>query len=171
MPTIVVSDTNVFIALFRGNLLSKIFASVRVTVLIPEEIYRELTQNYRVTTEYPGLATLVTSLRHNPQHGLGVTLQVSEIETSLVNTLALETYLELKEDASLDRGEIEAIPLAIEHSALFLSCDADALDEFNALVQSNGSSAQHLMDYCQVLVAQGVITKKDFQDIEAIITS
>jgi hypothetical protein len=43
--TIIVSDTNVFVALFKSGLLFKVFSSTRVAVKIPTKIYQELTQD------------------------------------------------------------------------------------------------------------------------------
>lgn len=164
--TIVVSDTNVFIALFRCDLLSKVFASSRIEVLIPQKIYEELTlTTHRTQREYPDLSIIINQCVHNANHGYGINLKVYNIQTDIHNTAAISAHFRLEEDAVIDKGEREAIPLAIEFSAIFISCDSQAVDEHVAIADKNNSNAQHFAEYCEFLKNNEIISSAEYDSI------
>ncbi len=162
---IVVSDTNVFVALHKCGLLITVFSNTRVQVSIPTEIYEELTgAAHRVSKEYPELSDQVRSFRHNLNHGQPITLDVRD-HKSIDDISAMTAFYQLDKEAALDKGEREAIPLAIQLSATFLSCDHDAVDEHLAIANKNNSTAAYFEDYCAGLVPQGIISARDLARI------
>ncbi len=168
--TVVVSDTNVFVALFKCELLLKVFSNTRVSLKIPNKIYEELTlPTHRVKREYPALSAQVINWVHNKNHNDTISLVVLNIQKDLVSPSALNVHYLLEEDASLDPGEREAIPLTIELSAVFVSCDSDAIKEYEDIQDKNGSTAFLFIEYCRNLLDQYMISQKDFDSIEAAI--
>ncbi len=162
---IVVSDTNVFVALHKCDLLIAVFSNTRVQVSIPTEIYEELTgAAHRVSKEYPELSAQIRTFRHNPNHGQSISLEVRD-HKSIDDISAMTAFYELDREATLDRGEREAIPLAIQLSATFLSCDHDAVDEHLAIANRNNSTAAYFEDYCAGLKQQGIISASDLERI------
>jgi hypothetical protein len=162
---VVVSDTNVFVALFKCGLLFKVFASSRVEVVIPTEVHEELTRHpHRVVREYPDLATLVTTLLRNPNHGHPIKLTLFDFK-SLDSIAGMEAHYTLEEDATLDAGERQAIPCAIHLSATFVSCEKAAIDEYEALEEKNGSAAALFSVYCESLLQSGIITRGELDQI------
>lgn len=106
---IVVSDTNVFVALHKCGLLITVFSNTRVQVSIPTEIYEELTgAAHRVSKEYPELSDQVRSFRHNLNHGQPITLDVRD-HKSIDDISAMTAFYQLDKEAALDKGEREAI--------------------------------------------------------------
>jgi predicted nucleic acid-binding protein len=169
--TIVISDTNVFVALFRCDLLFKVFSIGRVRVVIPTEIYNELTAGgRRVGREYPDLSALIIQLVSNPNHGHPISISVFNYNQGLDDTEAIECHYLLEEEASLDKGERQAIPLAIQLSATFVSCDAAAIDEYESRFDGkNGSSAHSFDKYCESLKEESIITQEELKAILVVL--
>ena len=162
---VVVSDTNVFVALFKCDLLFKVFNDSRVNIVIPTKLYEELTLSaHRVSREYPALSQLITTLVFNAHHGHSISLTVFD-HRQIDNTAAMSAHYYLEEQATLDRGEREAIPVTIHLSAIFVSCDAEAISEYDGLVERNGSSAYLFENYCENLKNDSVISQEDLQKI------
>lgn len=169
---LIVSDTNVFVALFRCNLLTKVFHNSRVEVRIPSKIYEELTnQGHRIKREYPDLSDLITQLVHNSEHGYPISLTVVNVARDITDVLAVQAYCELTEEPTLDPGELEAIPLAVSLSATFISCDNQAVIEHQGLTQKNNSSGLYLVDYCSQLLDKGIISQREYNAISTAINA
>lgn len=163
---LIVSDTNVFIALHKCGLLFKVFSNQYIELIIPQEIYEELTHSsHRVSREYPNLSDLIQEIVHNPNHGRSILLKVSNLRYDLTDTIALAVYYQLEKDAFLDKGEREAIPLAIQLSAVFITCESDAISEFNDLPLKNNSTAFQFEPYCEDLYRKSAITKDELSKI------
>lgn len=170
--SLIVSDTNVFVALHKTNLLMKVFSNARVSVHIPFKIYEELTlARHRVYREYPQLSQLINNLVYNQSHGHPISLTMTKIQNSLFSMPALQAHCLLEEESSIGPGEMEAIPLSIELAGIFISCDADAMTEYQAIADKNGSSGFLFIEYCRNLIGQQVITQSEFNAIEIAITT
>jgi predicted nucleic acid-binding protein len=167
---VVVSDTNVFVALFKCGLINKVFSDARVRVVIPTRIYEELTAaNHRVSREFPELSTLIKDLLFNDNHGHPVDLSKFDYEVELTEPMALAAHYFLVEQATLDRGEMEAIPVAIQLSAVFVTCEVDAIAEYRGISAQNGSSAFLFEHYCEELERQQVINRGELELIMSAI--
>lgn len=139
--------------------------------MIPQKIYEELTlAAHRTQREHPDLSILITECVHNPNHSHGITLKVYNIQTDINDPAAMSAHFQLEEDAVIDKGEREAIPLAIEFSATFLSCDSQAIDEHIAITNKNNSTAQHFSDYCKFLKNTRFITPTEYAIILNILS-
>ncbi len=116
---LIVSDANVFVALFRASLLNKVFHKSLIEVEIPTKIFQELTQRpHRIEREYPELAELINQLAYNPNNTHPITLRVIQYGDGF-DTPALEAHYKLEKDAAINEGERQAIPLAIQNPQLF----------------------------------------------------
>jgi hypothetical protein len=170
--SIVISDTNVFVALYKANLLMKVFSIHHASIHIPLKVYEELTLNqHRVHREFPQLSQLITDLVYNPNHGHPITLSVHRIQNSLSDISALNAHYILEAESAIGAGEMEAIPLSIELSGIFLSSDTDAMDEYHSIQNRNNSTGFLFVDYCKRLKSQGDITQAELADIITAITT
>lgn len=170
--TLVVSDTNVFIALFKCGLLLKVFSKNRVLLKIPNKVFQELTVlPHRVKREYPALSTQVINWVHNLNHTDSISIEVVNIEKDLSSIAALQAHYLLEADSSLDKGEREAIPLTIELGAVFVSCDSDALEEYEGIKEKNGSTAFLFLEYCRQLLDKSILSQSEFDNIKQAINT
>jgi hypothetical protein len=150
----------------------KVFCNAHVSVHIPFKIYEELTlPRHRVYREYPQLSQLINNLVYNQSHGHPISLTMTKIQNSIYSIPALQAHCLLEDESSIGPGEMEAIPLSIELSGIFISCDADAMAEYQSIADKNGSSGFLFIDYCRSLISQGIINHSEFSAIEIAVTT
>ena len=74
---------------------------------------------------------------------------------------ALGVLIQLREDSDLDAGEIEAISLAIELHADFISNDTDAVSELNASYAGLGATGKSIQQFVIDLEARTIISQQE----------
>lgn len=163
---LIVADANIFVYLFRCNLhitfLSNEFYSIKITRAVANEL---TDTNKRIAREHPDLRRFINDAIHNTTN---VTLEVFDINQHIQNPESLFCYYHLSEEAELDAGEIESIPLALELNARFLSNDIDAIDKANKF--RNNLAIQFQNDFCHEMLGKQIITDHDFKLIQEILS-
>lgn len=160
---LIVADANIFALLHQVGLLNVLFSNQWLEVYVTQEVFDELTNNTRrIAREYPELPDLVRkavfTAPQDPKDGINV-IEIDSYELSIES---LAVYYILDEQAVLDRGEIESIPLAIHLSATFVSSDEDAITTMNEFANDNVSAAT-LEEFVNELFEQRIISKEDLK--------
>ncbi|MCM2349688.1 MAG: hypothetical protein NDI69_06685 [Bacteriovoracaceae bacterium] len=167
---IVVTDTNVFVVFFRCDLLSVLLTSQLVEINIPQEILKELTTaGKRVPREYPNLVPIINGACHGNGGYQGMRILVKDVNVDIVDVDALGALINLQDDSDLDDGEIEAIPLAIELKADFVSGDEGAVAELNEQYSGLGAVGKSVDIFIDDLVALGVLNPTQSSSLKAIL--
>ena len=158
---IVVADANIFVYLFRCQLLSKLLSNNLHKVIITEAVFDELTNtSKRISREHPTLRQNILSSVHNTTNT--DKLQIVSID-EMTDLSAVKIYYDLEESGELDRGEIESIPLTLDLDGIFVSHDSDAIEIANEIKQGLGVL---FLDFCTELMERQIFSQQDLVAIE-----
>ena len=158
---IVVADANIFVYLFRCQLLSKLLSNDLHKVVITDAVFDELTNtSKRISREHPTLRQNILSSVHNTKNS--DKLQIISID-AMTDLNAVKIYYELEESGELDLGEIESIPLTLDLDGIFVSHDADAIEIANQIKQGLGVL---FLSFCKELVDRQIFSTENLGRIE-----
>jgi len=166
---IVVADANIFVYFFITGLINKILNSSDLNIKITQTVYRELTNNYRITTEYPMLSEIIINAVHNINASNN--LECIDFNTRELNVDALNIYYHLDNRGNLDPGELDSIPLAYDLNAIFVTNDNDAIVTANEVAQNFGRMtplAISFLIFCENLLERNIIDKNELERINAL---
>ncbi len=159
---IVVTDSNVFSLFFECDLLIKLMSSNTIEIYIPEKIYKEITDTaHRIPREYPGIPPLIQQARYGHGNSLGTRIFVKDVRTFVTNPNAVNAYAALEKQKDINPGEREAIPLAIELQADFISNDSPAVKELNTTYSGLGSIGKNIDLFIDDLEVIQTLTKPE----------
>lgn len=166
MRKIVVTDANVFVIFHQCSLLHVLIDSKHLEIYIPEEVFNEVTDNKRrIYREFYDLSEALIKARF----GSPTQIIVKNVATDITDINALGVLIELIEDSDLNKGEIEAIPLAIDIKADFISGDEDAIYELNSTYAKMGSVGKSIEVFINELKQQQIIGLDDFKKLISLL--
>lgn len=167
---IVVTDTNVFVVFYKCDLLAVLLTSQQIEINIPREILKELTTaGKRVHREYPNLVPIINGACYGNGGYQGMKILVKDVSVDIVDVDALGALVNLRDDSDLDDGEIEAIPLAIELKADFVSGDEGAVNELNEQYSGLGAVGKSIYTFVDDLVTLGVLNPAQSSFLKAVL--
>lgn len=160
---IVVTDSNVFVLFFECALLEALLSSTQIEIYIPEKVFQEVTDvnEHRIPNEYPGIPPILQKARHGHGNQENLRIVVKNIQEDIQSPTAIEAYFELEKQTDIDKGEREAIPLAIDLQADFISNDESAVEELNRTYAGSGATGKNIEKFIDELETCGVFSNAD----------
>lgn len=166
---VVIADANIFVYFFRTNVINKILSSSELDIKITKTVYEELTEKYRIPTEYPDLRDIIIDAVHNTT-SLN-RLECIDVHKRELNTNSLSIYYTLDNQGNLDPGELDSIPLAYDLNSVFVTNDEDAISTANEIGREYGrvaALAVAFTAFCLDLRERRVIDNNELMRINAL---
>ncbi|MCK5344247.1 MAG: hypothetical protein KAR20_12625 [Candidatus Heimdallarchaeota archaeon] len=166
---IVISDANVIVYLWKGNLLGKVLNSVEIA--ITNKIFNELTKaadNHTIPRDYPVLVGLIRDHRYN--HTINPSIEVIDInELEITIERHLQLHTEIFENKYVDDGELEGIFLSIVKNINFVTADPGAIEYYNEHLEHNANAkAESFEEFLNELEAKSVLSKQEITTLLVI---